>query len=229
MNKAKECFDQILRRREEKLEKLSKLKNHALNPLLDTHKAVYLFGDDSEESLAKALIYPSIIGTGLNTSFGSAIQTDFLTSFDNVDASATKGLDIEFEHAIKKERIYCQLKASVNTINYDDVDPIINKFTKAIRLIRDNGGADIPQSRFIVGIFSGRYEDRNGNYKKIESSSNHQVVVGKDFWEAVTGDSSFYNDLASTFREHQRKKSNAVEKVNIAVRQLADELKKARK
>ena len=136
---AEDSFQVLLTRRREKLKKLAQLKNHALNPLLDTHKSMYLFGDDTAENLARSLIYPSIIGTGLNTSFGDLIQKDYLMKFDNVQASGIKGIDIEFEHALTNDHIYCQLKAGVNTINADDVGPIVNKFEKAIRLIRDNG------------------------------------------------------------------------------------------
>ena len=225
--KAEECFRLLLERRDEKLKQLSKIKNHDLNPLLDKHKSLYLFGDDTCENLARALIFPSIIGTGLNTSFGDIIQKKYLTQFNNVEASGIGGLDIEFIHAKFDVRIYCQLKAGVNTINADDVNPILEKFTKAIRLIRDNGGDPIPNERFIVGVFSGLQEKRNGNYKKIEQKSTHPVWVGKDFWEAVTGDPDFYSDLARTLQSFQKSNSDSSVKVDAAVKALAAEIQDA--
>jgi len=227
--RAEECFRVLLDRRDQKLRELSHLENHALNPLLDTHKSIYLFGDDTDENLARSLIYPSIIGTGLNTSFGDIIQKEYLVDFDNVNASGIKGLDIEFTHAITKQHIYCQLKAGVNTINSGDVNPILEKFTKAIRLIRDNGGEAVPNERFIVGVFSGQYERRNGNYKRIEQKSTHRVLVGQDFWEAVTGDKLFYSDLAAVLTNFQRAHSNSASKVERAVKALAAEIKKSRR
>ena len=96
----KVVFHELIERRKKKLLELSKLKNHDLNPLLDRHKALFLFGNESKESLARALIYPSIIGTGLNTSFGQLMQKNYLTKFENVTASGIKGLDIEFDDSI---------------------------------------------------------------------------------------------------------------------------------
>lgn len=220
---AEDSFQVLLKRRSDKLKKLAQLKNHALNPLLDTHKSMYLFGDDTAENLARSLIYPSIIGTGLNTSFGDLIQKDYLMKFNNVKASGIKGIDIEFEHAITNNHIYCQLKAGVNTINADDVDPIIKKFEKAIRLIRDNGGESLPHDRFIVGVFSGLYENRNGNYKKIEGSL-YPVSIGTEFWKAITGDSTFYADLSDTLKNYQKSNSNAAKEVEAAVHALAIEI-----
>jgi len=222
---AESCFGLLLARRKDKLAELSRLKNHDLNPLLDVHKAMYIFGTDTALDMAKALIIPSIIGTGLNTSFGNIIQKDYLLKFDNVTASSTDGMDIEFRHAGTSERIYCQLKAGINTINHGDVTPIINKFTKAIRLIQQNGGGNLPAQNFIVGVFSGEYEDRNGNYKKIEDNSNHPVLVGKDFWQAITGDAGFYDDLASRLQHFQRANSNFTAEFEQAATRLADDLK----
>ena len=222
---AEKCFGELLIRRSSKLKELSQLKNHDLNPLLDIHKAVYAYGADSHVNLARALIIPSIIGTGLNTSFGNIIQKDYLLKFDNDKASGVSGLDIEFHHATDNLDIYCQLKAGVNTINADDVKPILNKFNKAINLIRTNGGPAIPQEQVIVGVFSGKYENRNGHYKKIENS-NHPVLVGKDFWEAITGEESFYDDLAITLQDYQRKHSNHTSEIEDAVKLLANELTK---
>lgn len=226
LRKAEGCFDELLKRRSLKLKELSHLKNHDLNPLLDIHKAIYAYGSDSDVNLAKALIIPSIIGTGLNTSFGNIIQKNYLLEFNNVTASYIKGLDIEFTSAIDNQHIYCQLKAGVNTINADDVNPILQKFTKAIHLIKTNGGGAIPNERFIVGVFSGEYEDRNGNYKKIEKNSNHPVLVGKSFWQAVTGDPTFYEDLYMVLQNYQRKHSYNKTELDTAVNTLASELKK---
>ena len=50
-----------------KCEDLSKFN---VNPFLHKYLAQYAFGDSSPQSMAKALIYPRILGTSINTSFG---------------------------------------------------------------------------------------------------------------------------------------------------------------
>src|SRR5690606_17298596 len=97
------------------------------NPFLDKYKAQFLTGNDSPESVAKALIYPRVLGTSINTTFGSKMQkfcSEVLEGF----ASTTSGIDIEFIDLVDGHRKYCQVKAGPNTINKDDVDTINRHF-----------------------------------------------------------------------------------------------------
>lgn len=55
------------------LEKLS-LSSFNFNPFLINYLAAFLCGNTEPESLARALVYPRILGTSLNTSFGQNIQ-----------------------------------------------------------------------------------------------------------------------------------------------------------
>lgn len=224
LQEACNAFNILIQRRKKKLFELSKVKNHDLNPLLDKHKPLFVFGSDHKISLAKSLIYTSIIGTGLNTSFGNIIQKEYLLKFENVKASSNKGLDIEFRNQITNEDNYCELKAGINTINDGDVRPIISSFSSIMKIVAQNKAKNIPAQNFIVGVFSGKYEDRNGSYKKIESQSAHKVLVGSDFWEAITGDKTFYDDLSKALQNFQLKNSDHQEEVKLAVNELAKQL-----
>ena len=54
--------------------KLKKLKQFNLNPFLDKYKASFLTGNDDPESIARALVYPRVLGTSINTIFGDRLQ-----------------------------------------------------------------------------------------------------------------------------------------------------------
>ena len=77
------------------------LKDFDVNPFLINYLAAFLCGDTTSRSLAKALVYPRILGTSLNTSFGQNIQI-FISQLAQVAgcASGIDGIDIEFVDAI---------------------------------------------------------------------------------------------------------------------------------
>lgn len=114
------------------LQRLS-LKSFDVNPFLINYLAAFLCGDTSPESMAKALVYPRILGTSLNTSFGQNVQI-FISQLGQIagKASGIDGIDIEFEDAVDGRIKYCQCKAGPQTINKDDVITIFNHFKKLI-------------------------------------------------------------------------------------------------
>lgn len=178
------------------LEKL-KLKDFDVNPFLINYLAAFLCGDTEPESLAKALIYPRILGASLNTSFGMSIQI-FISQLQEVvgSASGIDGIDIEFVDALDGRRKYCQCKAGPNTINKDDVATIMGHFKKLIGKARLDR-MPLQMDDMIVGVLYG--EKLSANYKTINST--YPVYVGESFWERLTGDKSFYNRLAKAFGE----------------------------
>ena len=108
-------------------EKLSSLDKFNINPFTHKYLAQFAFGDSSPESMAKALIYPRVLGTSISTTFGTQLQffcNEVLSSY----ASTTSGIDIEFVDALDGRKKYCQVKAGPTTINHDDVDTILNHF-----------------------------------------------------------------------------------------------------
>ena len=101
INSGKEYFRTILIPNHLKnLKKLS-LKDFNVNPFTINYLAAFLCGNTNPESLAKALVYPRILGTSINTSFGQNIQI-FITRLAELTGSASgiDGIDIEFVDAL---------------------------------------------------------------------------------------------------------------------------------
>ena len=70
IEKAKEFFrNEIAKSHLENTLKLKKLKHFSLNPFLDKYRANFLAGNDDPKSIARALVYPRVLGTSLNTTF----------------------------------------------------------------------------------------------------------------------------------------------------------------
>lgn len=112
--------------------KLKKISEFNINPFTLRYLANFAFGSNTPENMAKALLYPRILGTSITTTFGTQLQyfcNEVLASF----ASTTSGIDIEFIDALDGRRKYCQVKAGPNTINHDDIVTIINHFNEATR------------------------------------------------------------------------------------------------
>lgn len=84
-----------------------RLRDFDVNPFLINYLSAFLCGDTSPQSMAKALVYPRILGTSVNTSFGQNIQI-FISQLAEVAgcASGIDGIDIEFVDAIDGRRKY---------------------------------------------------------------------------------------------------------------------------
>ncbi|MFA7090590.1 MAG: PmeII family type II restriction endonuclease [Arcobacteraceae bacterium] len=179
--------------------KLSNIKNFNINPFLITYLSNFLEGNHDPISIAKALILPKVLGTSINTSFGTQIQkftSNVLSSF----ASTTSGIDIEFIDQIDGEKKYCQLKSGPNTINKDDVETISGHFKNIINLGKTNN-LKLGFHNLIVGIIYGEKEELSSHYKRITKNYNYDVIVGNDFWHRLTGDKDFYADLIKAIAE----------------------------
>lgn len=178
-----------------KLPNLTKISHYKYNPFLIKYLAKFFAGNDKPKSIAKILLYPRILGTSLNTSFGSNLQK-FCSKVLGKYGSTTSGIDIEFSDATDKRKKYCQVKSGPTTINKDDVDTIDNHFSKIKRLARTNH-LDVRVNDLIIGVLYGNPEDLSGNYKEV--NKKYQVIIGKDFWHRLTGDKTFYADLIVAF------------------------------
>lgn len=180
------------------LQKL-KLSSFDINPFLINYLAAFLCGDTEPRSLAKALVYPRILGTSLNTSFGQNIQM-FISSLEEITggASGIEGIDIEFIDAIDGRRKYCQCKAGPKTINKEDIATILGHFKYLMNKSRlDRMGLQFDD--LIVGVLYGERDNLSAFYKAI--NTHYPVLCGADFWERLTGDRDFYNRLAKAFGE----------------------------
>jgi len=195
-----------------------KLKNFKINPFLVNYLAAFLCGNTEPQSLAKALVYPRILGTSISTSFGQNIQV-FISSLAQVAGSASgiDGIDIEFEDALDGRKKYCQCKAGPQTINKDDIATILGHFKhlhNKARLDRLNVQID----DMIVGVLYGEGDELSDHYKII--NSHYPVYIGTEFWEHLTGDAHFYHRLAKAFGEVVEEDSEA----GIIVKGIVSEL-----
>ena len=171
----------------------SKLKSYNINPIVVKYLSKVLENNYSPEGIAKALYYPRVLGTSINTSFGTQIQNMFV-ELNIAHGSLIKGMDIEFIDKIDKRKKWCQLKAGPNTINSEDVKPLIKKILDTINLARTNKALkSIRNSDFIVGVLYGEKSELSEHYKKIDKI--HPVLIGKDFWHRITGYHNFYENL----------------------------------
>lgn len=199
INSGKSYFRQIIIPNHLKGLRNLKLKDFKINPFLVNYLAAFLCGNTEPESLAKALVYPRILGTSINTSFGQNIQI-FISQLAEVAgcASGIDGIDIEFVDALDGRKKYCQCKAGPQTINKDDVATILGHFKHLINKARlDRLSVQIDD--MIVGVLYGEESDLSGHYKILDS--HYSVYCGADFWEHLTGDKQFYHRLAKAFGE----------------------------
>ena len=183
------------------LDNLKKLRlsDFNVNPFTINYLAAFLCGDTEPESLAKALVYPRILGTSINTSFGQNIQV-FISRLAQLTGSASgiDGIDIEFIDAIDGRKKYCQCKAGPQTINKDDIATILGHFKHLANKARLDR-LPIQLDDLIVGVLYGEPQKLSGNYKVI--ASHYPVYCGSDFWARITGDYDFYYKLAKAFGE----------------------------
>lgn len=171
----------------------SKLKSYNVNPIVVKYLSKVITGDYSPEGVARALFYPRVLGTSINTSFGTRIQNMFV-AIGLASGSLIKGMDIEFLDKVDKRKKWCQLKSGPNTINSEDVKPLIRKFTNTINLARTNSAfKGINNTDFIVGVLYGSPEELSMHYKTIDKT--HPVIIGKDLWHRITGFPDFYDGL----------------------------------
>jgi len=181
----------------ENTQKLRDIRKFHINPFIIRYLARFAFGNADPVSIAKALIYPRVLGTSITTSFGTHIQyfcKDVLYGY----ASTTSGIDIEFEDTVDGRHKYCQIKSGPDTLNKDDVPVIKNHFRGLINLGRTNG-IRIASDDCIVGVLYGTKEDLSGHYLRI--NEDYPVYCGQEFWKRLTGDPQFYFDLIQVFSD----------------------------
>ena len=81
------------------LKKHAQLNSYNINPIVVNYLSQLLEGKFTPEGVAKALFYPRVLGTSINTSFGTRIQNMFV-ELQMAQGSMIKGMDIEFTDKI---------------------------------------------------------------------------------------------------------------------------------
>lgn len=103
-------------------------------------------------------------------------------------------MDIEFIDKVDNRKKWCQLKSGPNTINSEDVNPLLKKFTTVTNLARTNA-MDMNNSHLILGVLYGEKNQLSQHYKKIDTQ--FPVFIGKEFWHRLTGFENFYPKLVA--------------------------------
>lgn len=209
---------------EASLSKNSQLKSYNINPIVVRYLSEILEGNYSPIGVAKALFYPRVLGTSINTSFGTRIQNMFI-DLNIASGSMIKGMDIEFIDQIDNRKKWCQLKAGPNTINSEDVNPLLKKFNDTINLARTNRAMkDINNTDFIVGIIYGEESELSQHYKRINNT--FPVIIGKDFWHRLTGYPNFYDNLIEALY-NSIDTLNTKDVLNVGCEKLAKEIEES--
>lgn len=169
----------------------SKLKSYKINPILVKYLSKVLVDEFTPIGIAKALYYPRVLGTSINTSFGTRIQNMFV-DLGLANGSLIKGMDIEFIDKVDNRKKWCQLKSGPNTINSEDVNPLLKKFATVVNLARTNS-IQLNNSDLILGVLYGELEQLSQHYKRIDEF--YPVIIGEDLWHRITGFPRFYEKL----------------------------------
>lgn len=193
LGNAKDWFrDELATSHIRNTQKLGKLSAFNVNPFTWRYLANFLEGNGSSEALAKALIYPRVLGTSISTSFGTQAQSMITRIFDGVLGSQIDGMDLEFIDQLDGRKKYCQLKAGPNILNKEDVPVIKQKFQKAKNLARQNH-LHTQVDDYVFGLLYGEPKEANQFIASI--GEDYSTYIGREFWYHLTGDEEFYVHL----------------------------------
>lgn len=171
-----------------------------INPFLTPYLAAYLGGTLSPEAVARALIYPRVLGTSITTSFGTNMQNFISDVLKNTFGSMVSGIDIEFVDALDDRRKYCQVKLGPNTLNKDDVASIHGHF-KAARNLGKTNKVQVAHGDLVIGILYGEPGQESGHYRKLRDDYDYPLFIGAEFWHRLTGQKDFYDHLRLAIAE----------------------------
>ena len=181
-------------------EKLANADEFDINPFLTPYLAAFLTGELTNESVAKALLYPRVLGTSITTSFGQNMRQFISAVLKDSYGSLVPGIDLEFIDAVDGRKKYCQAKLGPNTINKDDVETIHHHFRSAKNLGRTNK-VEVQQGDLVVGILYGELGQESNHYKKLRDQYDHPLYIGQEFWLRLTGEADFYRKLQNAIAE----------------------------
>lgn len=194
-----------------------------INPFLAPYLAAFLAGGLSSEAVARALVYPRVLGTSITTSFGTNMQNFISDVLKNSFGSMVAGIDIEFVDTVDGRRKYCQVKLGPNTINRDDVASIHGHF-KAARNLGKTNKVQLAHGDLVVGILYGEPGEESGHYRKLRDDHDYPLYIGADFWHRLTGHPPFYDELRHSIAEVAAEANGAelVEEVIAALAQTVE-------
>ena len=221
LNKFKIWFkESLIESHKKNTEKLINVKEFNINPFLLYYLSNYLEGNSQPTSLAKALIYPRVLGTSITTSFGTKMQS-FVTKVLGAYGSTTSGIDIEFIDQIDGRKKYCQLKSGPNSLNKDDIKTIVDHFKDIKNLARTNN-LELQYNDLIFALTYGEEDEVNSFIKGLKKK-DVEVYVGKKFWYHFTGEEDFYYSLIKSAGDVAND-INMKETVNNVIKELSTQI-----
>ncbi len=84
--------------------KLASIDEFHINPFLVSYLATFFDGKPTPESIARALLFPRVLGTSITTSFGTNMQSFISSVLKDSFGSMVSGIDIEFLDAVDGRR-----------------------------------------------------------------------------------------------------------------------------
>jgi hypothetical protein len=146
---------------------------------------------------------------GDDTAFGRMAEERFLKVLGAVQpeikktgtaAQKTRWSPIDLEATIDGQRYLMSIKAGPWTMNQSHAAEMIRHF----RELRDETGANI-----IIGITYGRYKNLNNKPLVVQRGLNNPAwfdyLVGKDFWEFVSGVKDVHKEIFKSIRIAQKR------------------------
>lgn len=194
-------LEKIVKSHIERTKKLSKASQFDINPFTVRYLSQALTGSVTPTGVAKALLYPRVLGSSIATSFGQQMQSFISEVLVDAYGTIASGMDIVFVDRLDSRKKYAQIKLGPNTINKDDVITIKNHFNSVISLSRQNR-AGIEHEDLVVGVMFGTDDQVSSHYKKLRDDHHFALHVGAEFWERLTGDPYFMARLESTLTQN---------------------------
>ncbi len=194
-------LEKIVKSHIERTKKLSRASQFDINPFTVRYLSQALTGSVTPTGVAKALLYPRVLGSSITTSFGQQMQSFISDVLVDAYGTVVSGMDIVFVDRIDSRKKYAQIKLGPNTINKDDVVTIRNHFNSVINLSRQNR-AGVEHDDLMVGVMFGTVDQVSAHYKKLRDDHHFALHVGAEFWEHLTGDPHFMTRLESTLTQN---------------------------
>lgn len=141
---------------------------------------------------------------GDDTAFGRMAEERYLRLFGAIKppekaAGGSAWTPIDLDATIEGQRYLMSIKSGPWTMNQEHANAMIAQFKK----IHDQTGA-----RIIIGITYGRYSNLNNKPALVDRELGHpdwfDFLVGRDFWEFVTGVSDIHKHIFRAIREAQK-------------------------
>lgn len=100
----------------------------------------------------------------------------------------------------------------------------IHQHFKAVKNLARTNNLALQVNDMVVGIVYGERSEISQHYKNLESKHDYIVLVGREFWEKLTGDNEFYDDLIAVIDE-VAEESDFSEELDSIIKDLSNDKK----